>query len=433
MREVRPLLSLAWPVVLGNLGLVAMGVIDLVVAGSLGEASLAAVGLGHTWSFGTLVFGLGVASGVDPQVTRAYGAGRPREAGVAALHGAALLGLVGLGIAALHLVAGPVLTLFQQPADAVPGAALYCQVLTLGVPPYLGFVLVRQLLQGGGSMRPAAWVALGGNLVNLAADAVLVYGLGYGVGGVAWATVVVRWFMLLALVALGWPILREAWPGWVIERARVARLAPIALPVGWQIGFEVWAFNAATLLAGLLGTSAMAAHTAALNAAALAFMVPMGLSAAATTRVGNHLGAGRPWTTAGWTAIALGSVSMGLSGLLFVGAPETVMALYRAEPPVVALGLTILPIAAFFGFFDGIQVVAMGVLRGVGDTRVAAWIALVAYWGVGLPVSAALLGQGLAGVWLGLSAGLATAASLGVARVAWLASGRGMPVLDESV
>ncbi|MEZ4318369.1 MAG: MATE family efflux transporter [Myxococcota bacterium] len=428
---MRPLLDLAWPVVLGNLGLVAMGVVDLMVAGTLGEDALAAVGLGHTYSFALLIFGLGVASGIDPEVTRAYGANQPVEAGRTALHGAVLLGAVGAVIAALHCVASPLLTALGQPADAVPGAGVYCQVLSVGVPPYLGFVLVRQLLQGGGSMRPAAWVVLGGNVVNLLADLVLVLWLDQGVAGVGWATVIVRWFMLGGLVWVGWPVLREAWPGWTLERARLERLVPVALPVGWQLGFEVWAFNVATLLAGTLGTTEVAAHIAALSAASMAFMVPMGLSAAATTRVGNHLGAGRPWTTAGWTALALGSLSMTLSGLLFVLAPAQVVGVYTSEAPVIAVAASILPIAALFGFFDGLQVVSMGVLRGVGDTRFAAGIALFAHWAVGMPLCVLLMGPyGLTGIWLGLSAALAMASLLGVGRVAQM-SRPGAPVLHD--
>ena len=396
---------------------------------------MAAVGLGHTWSFASLVFGLGVVSGTDPQTTRAYGAGDPAEAGRVALHGLGLAGLVSVGVLTAHLLAGPALTGLSQPASVIGDATRYCWILAAGVWPFLGFALLRQLLQAGGSMRPATWVVLAANLVNLVADLVLVHGFDQGVAGLAWATVVVRWFMLIGLIAVGWPILRKARPagwfdGW--EGRAVLRLVPIALPVGFQLGFEVWAFNAATLLAGTLGETAVAAHSTALSAISLAFMVPLGLGAAATTRVGNAVGAGSPWKPAGSTAIVLGAGCMALSGALFLGAPELVAGAYTREAAVIGLAASILPVAAAFGVFDGTQVVAMGVLRGLGDTRFAAGIALFAYWIVGLPVSLfALQRWGLVGVWIGLSVGLGTSAVLCVLRVVWLGTRDDAPVLDR--
>lgn len=418
MNEIRTLWKLAWPVIVGQVGLVGMGVVDLIVAGALDGPALAAVGLGHTWSFATLIFGLGVASGIDPEVTQAYGADRPRDVGRAALHGGVLLGIVSIAIMALHLVAGPALTAFGQPADAVPMAAAYCGVLVPGVIPFLGFAMVRQVLQGGGVMRPATWVILAANGVNLIADLVLVLGLGWGVEGLALATVVVRWFMWVALMLLGRDVLARVWVWEAVSVVRLRRMARMALPVGWQLGFEVWAFNAASLMAGLLGSASTAAHTAALSAASLAFMVPMGLSAAVTTRVGNQVGARQPWRRSGWTAIGMGAVVMTLSGVVFTFLPEQVARVYTRDPAEVALVVTILPIAALFGVFDGVQVVSMGVLRGLGDTRTAAFIALFAYWCVGLPVGWSLLHWGLTGVWTGLSVGLGTSA---VTCVAWLA------------
>lgn len=417
--EARRLASLAWPVVLGQLGLVSMGVVDLMVVGSLGEIPLASVGLGNTWSFAGLIIGLGAASGLDPFVTRAYGRESPREAGAAALHGSVLLIAISALLAVQHLLAAPALALLQQPAEAIPGAHRYAVINIVGILPFMGFTLVRQLLQGGGVMRPAMGVVWLGNLVNAAADMLLVWRLGLGVDGAAWATVLVRWVMFAALVVVGWPVLREAWPGWHWSTELFRRVRAKALPVGLQVGFEVWAFNACTLLAGTLGTTAVAAHTAALSAASLAFMVPMGIGAAAATRVGNQLGAERPWRPAAWTSIAMGAAVMVFSGLVFLGLPEQVARIYTADPVVVGSVAAVLPIAAAFGLFDGVQVVAMGVLRGLGDTRGPAAIALFAYWGIGLPWGAWSSGsRGLVGVWEGLALGLAVAAVLLVVRVA---------------
>ncbi|MCA9571372.1 MAG: MATE family efflux transporter, partial [Myxococcales bacterium] len=417
--EVRTLARLAWPVVLGQLGLVSMGVVDLMVVGSLGEAPLAAVGLGNTWSFAGLIVGLGVASGLDPFVATAYGAGDPKRAGRAALHGSVLLLGIAVAIAVQHLLAAPALTALGQPAHVIPDAHAYSVINVVGILPFLGFTVVRQVLQGGGIMRPAMWVVWGGNLVNLVADVVLVWRLDLGVAGAAWATVIVRWVMFLALLFVGRHVLREAWPGLVWSRELFARVARKASPVGLQVGFEVWAFNGASFLAGMLGSTQVAAHTAALSAASMAFMVPMGIGAAGATRVGNLRGAGKPWERSAWTAIAMGAGVMLLSGAIFLFAPHLVARVFTTDPPVVAAILSVLPYAAAFGLFDGTQAVAMGVLRGLGDTRGPAVIALVAYWVVALPWGVwAMRTRGLEGIWEGLTAGLALAAVLLVFRVA---------------
>lgn len=417
--EARRLTGLAWPIVLGQLGLVAMGVVDLMVVGSLGELPMAAVGLGNTWSFAGLIIGLGAASGLDPFITQAYGRDRPREAGAAALHGAGLLLCIAALLLVQHLLTVPALTLLQQPAEAIPGANLYVLINILGILPFLAFALVRQLLQGGGVMRPAMWVVWLANLVNAAADIGLVWYLDLGIAGAASATVIVRWVMFFAIVYVGRDVLVEAWPGRTWSWELFGRIRRKALPVGMQVGFEVWAFNAATLLAGILGTTAVAAHTAALSAASVAFMVPMGISGAAATRVGNQVGAGRPWRPGAWTAIAMGSGVMIFSGLGFYFLPHTIARVFTTDPVVVASIGSVLPIAAAFGLFDGVQVVAMGVLRGLGDTRGPAAIALFAYWGVGLPWGAwASQQRGLPGVWEGLALGLAVASVLLVFRVA---------------
>jgi MATE family multidrug resistance protein len=425
--EVRRLIGLAWPVVLGQVGLLLMGVVDLLMVRSLGEDATAAVGIAITWSFATLVFGMGLAAGVDPLVAQAYGAGDARRAGTAAARGAVVLVIACVPIAALHLVAEPVFRLLRQPPSAIEDAATFCRILAVSVPAFLGFSLVRQWLQGGGVMRPAMWVVAIGNVVNLVAAYTLVHGTGpipaLGVPGVAWATTIVRWVMLFALVWLGRHVLWESrpLPGWFDGKA-IASVAFVAIGVGFQVGLEVWAFNAGSVFAGMLGSTAAAAHTVALNAASLAFMVPLGISAAAATRVGNLVGAGQDWRRAGWTAVALGAGAMTFSAMVFLLVPAHVGRLYNTDPDVIALVATVLPLAAMFQWFDGTQVVAFGVLRGLGDTRRPGLFNLVGYWLVGLPLGAWLAfgaGWGLIGVWAAYVLGLVTVAILLLWRLAF--------------
>ena len=184
---------------------------------------------------------------------------------------------------------------------------------------------------------------------------------------------------------------------------------------------EAWAFNAATFLAGRLGALPVAAHAVVMNLAALAFMVPLGVGSAAATRVGNLLGAGAPWARAGWAAVGLGAGLMGLSAALFAGLPEALVGLYTRDEGVIELAAGMLVIAAVFQVFDGIQVVSFGVLRGAGDVRLPALANVVGYWVIGLPVGAWLAYRtawGARGIWIGLTLGLASVATLLLVRLA---------------
>lgn len=420
MSEVLRLARLATPVVVGQLGLMLLGVVDLWVIGPVDPDHLGAVGLGNTWSFATLVFGMGLVMGADTLLTQAYGREDPDAAGVAAWHTAIWAALVGTLITGVHLLAEPGMTLLGQPGSTIPDASLYAEIMGASVYPFLGFTLLRGLLQANGRMMAPTLVILLGNLVNLLGDGVLVWGLGFEVAGVAWVTVAVRWFMLLALVFVGREAILEAWPedGLDIRKHQLARVADVAFPVAWQVSLEVWAFNATMFLAGWLGSEALNAHTAALNLSSLAFMLPLGLSVAASTRVGNLVGAEQDWRRAAYTSLAVGGGIMLVTGATYLLIPEALAGLYADDPVAIAAIAAVIPIAGVYGVFDGVQVVGMGVLRGLGDTRYGARVALFAYWGVTLPTAAlASRWLGLAGLWWAICFGLATAAVLLLHRI----------------
>lgn len=425
MDEVRRLIRLAWPVVLAQIGLVGMGVADLVMIGPLGGQATAALGLGNTWSLSLFVVALGAAAGIDPVVTQAYGAQRPREAGLAAARGLVIAGVLVGPVVALHLLAGPILAAMGQPTSVVPMAATYCAIVAVSMPPLFAFSVVRQLLQGGGSMQPAMWVILLGNVVNVVGNALLIGP--YGIAGVAWSTVVVRWVMLGALVGMGAGVIRRAWPQErVVVAGPLGSLAALSLPVALQVGLEVWAFNAASFVAGWLGDIAIAAHVASLSAVALPFHMAGGVSAAAATRVGNLVGAGRDWQASARISLGLGMSVMLASGFVFATMPTLVGRAYSTDPAVVGAMGAVLPIGAAFGVFDGGQVVAFGILRGLGDTRVPSIFNLVGYWLLGLPLGTALAlgaGLGLAGLWAGLAISLVVVLALLLARIRWHAQG----------
>jgi MATE family multidrug resistance protein len=267
---------------------------------------------------------------------------------------------------------------------------------------------------------PIAFALVSANLVNAGANWAFIYGhLGLpalGVTGSAWATVASRLYLVVVLAVTVVLLDRRHRTGLLhasrrIARDRVARLVRLGLPAASQITLEVGVFAAATALAGRLTPVASASHQIALNVASVAFMVPLGVASAGAVRVGHAVGRADPVgaRAAGWTAIGLGGIAMSLTGLLFLLAPAWLIGLFTTDRAVVALGTSLLFVAAVFQLFDGAQVVATGVLRGLGDTRTPMVANLAGHWFLGLPVGYTLcftLGYGVVGLWVGLSVGL---------------------------
>jgi MATE family multidrug resistance protein len=206
------------------------------------------------------------------------------------------------------------------------------------------------------------------------------------------------------------------------DAARARRLLALGVPAASQVTLEVGVFAAVSALAGTLDPVSLGAHQIALNIAALAFMVPLGLASAAAVRVGHAVGAadGRRAVQAGWTALAVGAIITGSIGVLLIVTPTPLLRVFTDDPQLLSIGVRLLSIAAVFQLFDGTQAVATGVLRGVGDTRTPMAVNVVGHWAFGLPVGWWLCfrrGWGVAGLWVGLSIGLIFVAT--VLTVAW--------------
>lgn len=309
-------------------------------------------------------------------------------------------------------------------------AAAYARVSALGVPAFFAFLVLRQTFQARQRLRPVVAAILVANLVNLGLDWALVFGVAgvippLGAVGSAWASTACR-FLLAAwlLVALSrevsvWP--RQPGP---VAWQPLLSLLRLGAPIGVQFQLEFAAFGVIALFMGLLGTVEMAAHQVALNLASLTFMVPLGISAAAAVKVGHAVGAGeqaRALRAAG-AGLLCGGGFMAASALALLTVPGLLAAAYTDVPEVATLAAALIPIAGFFQIFDGLQVVATGVLRGAADTRAPMVINILGFWLLGMPASLLLgfrLGLGPRGLWWGLVVGLATVAVLLLFRVGW--------------
>jgi MATE family multidrug resistance protein len=328
--------------------------------------------------------------------------------------------------------------------EVIPDAATWVHVGVPGLWPFLFFVVLRQSLQAIGRLAPVVLTIVAANLLNAGLNWVFIFGhLGapaLGVAGSAISTLVSRWAMFLMLLWLSWKELRPHLGA--LDRASLApeplrRMLALGLPIGAQMFLEVSAFNAVGLLMGTFGALLVAAHQVAINLAALTFMVPLGISAAAAVRVGHAVGAGDAPRSrrAARIAYVLGAGFMSTTAALFLTMPRPLAAVYTNDATLIAIAGSLIPIAGVFQIFDGLQAVGAGVLRGLGDTKVPLIAMVAGYWLIGVPVSVVLgfkTGMGPQGLWWGFVAGLASVALFLLLRVrALFRSGVSRVVVDR--
>ncbi len=419
--ELKPTLRLAGPVVLAELGWMGMGVVDTIMVGPLGPAAIGAAGVGNSMHLGFAIFGMGLLLGLDTLVSQAYGAGDL----------ALCRAWLGRGVQLALLTTVPLMLVlaavwFAVPAlgfhaDTLPLLRRYFAIVVLSTPFLLLYAAFRRYLQSTHHVAPIMVALISANLINAGANWVLIYGtLGMpalGVAGAAWATFAARVYMCGLLAAIVWWTWGDAPEPPVVQQpahTSIRRLVELGLPAASTVTAEVGVFALATALAGRLEPVATASHQIALNIAAVAFMIPLGLASAGAVRVGNAVGARNPRgaAAAGWTVIAMSVAFMLFSGALFVAVPRILIGLFTNDAAVLALGTSLLWIAAVFQLFDGLQGVVTGTLRGLGDTRTPMVTNLAAHWLIGLPIGYWLcfgLGWGAPGLWWGLSTGLIVA------------------------
>jgi MATE family multidrug resistance protein len=427
--ESGELARLAAPIVAIQVGMMLLGVVDTLMVGRVSSVDLAAVALGNLYFFLVAVFGMGLLMSLDPLVSQAWGAG-DREALARAVQRGMMFAVALSLFAALALLpAGRLLEFFRQPAEVVPVAAAYARVAIVGILPFYVFVVCRQTLQALGRVRAILWILVAGNVANVILNWILVYGnVGaprLGAVGSSWASSMTRIVMAGGLVRVAWPVLREylrPWRPGVLAWRPVSRMLRLGIPIGAQVFLEFSAFGIAGLMAGWVGTVAVAGHQVAITLASFTFMIPMGIGQATSVLVGQAVGRG---DSAAARRVAAGGLAAGvgvmaITAVVFLIAPGQLSRFFSTDLAVVALAASLLPIAGVFQIVDGIQVIAAAVLRGVGDTRVPMLVNFAGFYAVALPAGAALafgVGLGARGIWWGLAGGLGVVAVLLAARV----------------
>jgi MATE family multidrug resistance protein len=433
LREVRALIPLALPLIFGQLFGIGTDVIISVFAGHMGADVLAAVAIGSSLWIVVFMAVVGLMMALQPAVSALDGARRGHETGHLLAQGL-MLGLGAGIVGGLLLAFGG--TAFAASADHLPPAILsgvggFLHGAAWSMPALGLLAACRGLSEGLSMTRPTmACGALG--LLALGPTA---YGLMYGVvipgrgavgglGAEGAGLSIAAIFWLEALAYLGWIRWSGRYPAaawtpaaWRPDGAVLVRLIRVGTPIAVTIVLEVCMFSVATLMAGRFGAVAVAGHQIALMTSAVTFMVPLGLSLAVTVRVGRAKGQGDALAMrrAGLAGFAVMLVTESVSASLMFFAAGPIAGLFTHVPAVRALAAGLLMLAAPFQFADGGQVVAMGSLRGMQDTRVPMLLAMLAYWVLGVPLGAWLAfgwGLGVRGIWIGLMAGLVVAAVL---------------------
>ncbi len=436
-KELRPMLHIALPLVTAELGWMMMGLVDTVMVGRLPNAAIAmsSVALAQIF-YNTLAFGLGgILLSLDAVIAQAHGAGHLDEANRWLWNGLLLASAISLLLTGIFLLAPQGMLHMRTSPEVIAGAIATLKALTIGIFPLLLYFTLRRYLQAFNHVRLIAATLVTANLVNLLFDWLLIYGhhislhpggmnlsfawAGLGVRGSGLATSFARIYMALLLLVSLWAVDRRRNYGLRRlslrpERQLLRRLLSLGLPAGATLLVEISIFAVVTFLIGTLGPLPLAGHEVALNVVSFTFMVPLGLSAAASVRVGQAIGRGakEEARAAGWSAMLLGCAFMLCTSVLYTLFPHAIARLFTPDAAVIAATVPIFTIAAVFQLCDGLQVTALGALRGAGDTRSGLVTHLCCYWLLGLPLGIYLgftRKLGARGLWMGLCAALIVA------------------------
>lgn len=422
-------LFLAWPVILGQLGHIIIGLVDNAMIGQLGPTELAASAFGNSLFYLTAVIGWGLCLGISPLVAQAQGEGDEEKSGHYMQMGLRITIFIGIILSVISLaISFAVPYMPHKNPEVLPFAQQYLQIVTLSVVPMMIFSAYRHFVEGFSWMIPGMVVMAFVVALNVFLNWLLIFGKwgfpALGLAGGAWATVIAR---VVGMFLMMWIVARSArfkvygplkffvknhWDS-------IKELIRIGLPTGFQLFFEVGSFSGALFMAGLIGKIDQSAHQIAIGLAAFTYMVYAGLGGAVAIRVGGAYGKRETLQVrrAALSGIYLGVAAILIFSVIFIVFRESLpLAFIRpGEEEVIDIAARLLVIAAFFQWGDAIQVVALGALRGVSDVRIPTLLTMIAYWGVGLPLGYVLafpLGLGIDGLWYALTAGLVFSATV---------------------
>lgn len=418
--HIKQTFKLAYPVMIGQLGIIAMGVVDSLYVGRIGAVPLAASALGNGMFILIMVVGLGVSYAVSPLVSIAAGAGKNENFRNLFQQSFIVNLLLSIFLMLITYFASDILFLLNQPPAVAAYAAGYTKILGISLIPFMVFQTYKQFIEGFFVMKPAMVIVITANVINAFAGWLFIYGnWGFPKGelnGAGIATLCSRCFMMCAMIFYSsrnkyFKEYDVNFKKLTIDIVLIKKILSLGLPSGIQYFFEVCAFTFAAVIVGWYGEKQLAAHQIVLNLSSITYMAILGISSSAAIRVGSFVGKKDIEQTrrAGLVALAMAALLMAFSGAVFISLRNFLPHLYIKNPDVISIASNLLMIAAFSQMFDGAQAVGIGILRGITDVKIPTLITFVAYWLIALPVAYILSTYAklqVAGVWLGLMTGL---------------------------
>jgi MATE family multidrug resistance protein len=424
-QHYRETLQLAYPIILGQLSTTIIMITDNIAVGNFSADALAAAGVAHALYMLIVILGMGISFGLTPPVASAAATGDTESCKKLLKHGLILYAGIGVALYVVIWALSMALPYFKQPPHIVEMAIPFMHLVGFSVVPSMIYFGFKQFMEGIAHPKDAMYVALIGEVLNAGLNVVLVFGfLGFprlGLIGSGLATLLTR-FLMVAIIAYIFMTRKTYQPfrfrfNWDVRQKYFSQLIRIGIPIGLQMTFEASCFSASAIMSGWVADDGktLAAYQIALNIAATTFLIASGLSMAASIRTAQQRGLGNieGMALAGKSAMILVMMYMALCALLIIVFRNVLPQLYVDSPEVEQIAASLLLVVAVFQLFDGLQVVAMGILRGLEDVKVPTIINLVAYWIVGLPLGAFFAfyaGWGGVGIWTGLAIALGAAA-----------------------
>lgn len=424
--EFKANLKLALPIIAGQVGQIIVNIVDNLMVGQLGAAQLAAVSLANALFIALMVIGMGISFALPPLIAEAVG--KQNEKGISQFFKHSLLinfiyALIAIGIIELLI---PTMKHWKQEAAVVEFALPYLRISAISLIPFMLFQTFRTYSDGLSKTIPPMIAMISANIVNVFGNYAFIYGKfgapALGVQGAALGTLIARIFMLCLLIIILyrskkiWRFIAEAdFSKYQINK--FIHLLKIGIPTSLQGFFEVSAFGIAAVMAGQINKEAQAAHQIAINLASISFLICTGIAMASTIRVGNQLGLKnyQKLRNIGFASILQVVAFMSITSVVYILLRYFLPSLYINNEEVINIAAGLLVLASVFQIPDGVQVTAIGALRGLQDVNIPTIITFVAYWLFALPISYFLAFNTplkAAGIWIGLTIGLTCSAIL---------------------
>lgn len=425
--EIIILHKLAIPIIIGQLGIMLMGVADTIQVGhidKLAKESIGASGIANGVFITIAIIGIIALQIVAPMIANAYS--RNDKAQIKNLHYSSLKVSIILGIFCFGLIelATFNIEILDQKPEIEKLIIPFLHVIAISVIPMLIFTALKQLSDGMGHTKIAMNITISALFINIILNYFLIYGIGIfpklGLLGAGIATLIARIFMMVALyIYLKKSVFFKSIYVQIINKdveiRNIKNIFKIGIPSGFQGFFEIAVFSAAAILIGQLGALQLAAHQVAINPASITYMMVTGVAAAGGIRVGANFGNINKMRLSGSIALMMGFIFMAICCIIMLIFNHFIAKLYINDTQVLPLAAYLIFIAAFFQLSDGIQAVALGILRGMKDVNIPTIITLIAYWVIGLPIGyywAFNKNLGVKGIWMGLVVGLTVSAIL---------------------